>query len=389
MAAPPESYQPRLTVWSHTWRTAVCVLLAVFALLTPDENQTPAWARLPDPKIVLDLVLGVLAFVLMFFRRRWPATIALVCALCSAGSLAAAGPAVLTLVSLATWRRFVPLAAVALVNAVATVVPYGLMGEQPPMNPWFGLGTSVLFTAVLAGWGAYLGSRRELLGTLRERALRAEREQALREERARDHERARIAREMHDVVAHRISQVSMRAGALAYREDLTGEAVREQVGLIQQSANDALRELRGVLGVLRDVDGTPVDAPQPTIADLPALTAGARAEGIPVELISEVTAEVPDALGRAVYRVVQEGLTNAGKHAPGARVTVTLEGGPGEALQVQLANRPPLSRAEPVPGAGLGLVGMRERAELLGGRLEHGPDADGGFRLSARLPWPS
>ncbi len=389
MAVSPVSFQPRLTVWSHTWRTALCLALAALALLAPAEGETLSWGPVLGPALVLDLVLGGVSFVAMFYRRRWPATVALLCALCSTGSLVAAGPAVLTLVSLATWRRFVPLAVVGLVGAVAPVTSSWLSEPDPPVNPWFGLGSSVLFTAVLAGWGAYLGSRRELLGTLRERAERVEREQALREEQARDRERARIAREMHDVVAHRISQVSMRAGALAYREDLAGEQVREQVGLIQRSANEALQELRGVLGVLRNVHGTPVDAPQPTLADLPALVEGARAQGAVVRLSAELTGDVPAALARTVYRVVQEGLTNAGKHAPGARVDVALTGCPGKQLRVRVVNRAPVGRHPTVPGAGLGLVGMRERVQLLGGQLEHGPDAEGGFALQARLPWPS
>ncbi|SDE24414.1 sensor histidine kinase [Auraticoccus monumenti] len=389
MPAPPASFQPRLTVWSHTWRTALCLVLAAVALLAPAEGETLRWGLVAGPALVAELVLGTVSFVAMFYRRRWPATVALLCALCSAGSLAAAGPAALTLVSLATWRRFVPLALVALVGALATVTSSSLSESEPPVNGWIGLGSSLLLSAVLAGWGAYLGSRRELLGTLRERAERAEREQTLREDQARDHERARIAREMHDVVAHRISQVSMRAGALAYRQDLAGEQVREEVGLIQRSANEALQELRGVLGVLRDVDGSPVDAPQPTLTDLPALVQGARAEGTAVRLSTDLVQDVPDPLARTVYRVVQEGLTNAGKHAQGAQVEVALTGRAGKDLQVRVANRAPVSRRPPAPGAGLGLVGMRERVELLGGRLDHGPDAEGGFALEARLPWPS
>ena len=126
-------------------------------------------------------------------------------------------------------------------------------------------------------WGMYIGSRRELLWSLRQRAERAESEQGLRAAQSRSNERERIAREMHDVLAHRISQISMHAGALAFREDLTAEEMRDSAGVIQAKAHEALTDLRGVLGVLRDESGELTHAPLPTYADLPALVDEARA----------------------------------------------------------------------------------------------------------------
>ncbi|MCR8526381.1 histidine kinase dimerization/phosphoacceptor domain-containing protein, partial [Escherichia coli] len=138
-------------------------------------------------------------------------------------------------------------------------------------------------------WGLYLGSRRELLWTLRDRAERAESEQQLRASTARDAERARIAREMHDVLAHRISQVSMHAGALAFREDLTAEQMRTSAAVIQAKANEALTDLRAVLGVLREQEtGRPVEPPQPTYGDIPALVADAREEGMSIEFTDDL-----------------------------------------------------------------------------------------------------
>ena len=246
-------------------------------------------------------------------------------------------------------------------------------------------------TAALLAWGMYIGSRRELLWTLQRRAEDAEHQSVLREEGARVAERARIAREMHDVLAHRISQVSMRAGALAFRTDLPPERLREGIGEVQDQANAALSDLRSVLGVLRDDRGEIADAPQPDFTDLPSMVAEARSHGMQVEYVEDVpaAAEMPVALGRTVYRIVQEGLTNAGKHAPGAVVRVNVSGAPEQGIDVRVVN--PLgfgADRSAVPFSGLGLVGLAERATLRGGRLEHSR-VDRQWVLHGWLPWPA
>jgi signal transduction histidine kinase len=233
-----------------------------------------------------------------------------------------------------------------------------------------------------------VGSRRELLWTLRDRAERAEAEQELRIGKARGDERARIAREMHDVLAHKISQVSMHAGALAFREDLAADEMRGSARVIQQQANEALLELRGVLGVLRDPEtGEPTDTPQPTYDDLACLLSAAREHGMHVEYRSDVPegSAVPQSAGRTVYRIVQEGLTNAAKHAPGTTVHVQVSGSPEDGIDVLVRN-PHGFGASRTPGAGLGLVGLSERAELRGGRLEHRTDGSM-FVLHGWIPW--
>jgi signal transduction histidine kinase len=233
----------------------------------------------------------------------------------------------------------------------------------------------------------YIGSRRELMWTLRARAERAEAEQELRVAQARGTERARIAREMHDVLAHRISQISLHAGALAYRSDLTPEETRASAEVIRDKAHEALTDLRGVLGVLRDATtGERLRAPQPTFADLPRLLDEARESGTRVELEDLVEGgDVPDAAGRTVYRIVQEGITNARKHAPGALVTVRISGGPDDGIEVLLRNPVGFGPSR-TPGAGLGLVGLAERAELRGGRLDHGREGST-FVLRGWIPW--
>jgi signal transduction histidine kinase len=234
----------------------------------------------------------------------------------------------------------------------------------------------------------YVGSRRELIWTLRSRAERAEAEQELRVGQARSTERARIAREMHDVLAHRISQISMHAGALAFRDDLSAEEMRAGVGLIRERSHEALTDLRDVLGVLRDDTGETRSAPQPTYADLACLVAEARDSGMRVELEDLVEGgEPPVGAGRTVYRIVQEGMTNARKHAPGALVTVRVGGCPDDGIEVLMRNRIGFGPTH-TPGAGLGLVGLTERAELRGGRLE-ARRLGSEFVLRGWIPWGS
>ena len=244
--------------------------------------------------------------------------------------------------------------------------------------------------------GFYIGARRELLASLRERAETAEREQALREESARESERTRIAREMHDVLAHHISLVSLHAGALNYRTDLTRQETADAAAIIQSNAQLALAELRQILGVLRsprDGEGhgiTTADPPQPTLRELPALLADSRDAGMKVKLATSNGPLVLDGLSQSIsrdaYRIIQEALTNARKHAAGAPVTVTLQKRDSQ-LQVRVQNPWKPAPVPPSSGSGMGLTGLQERAELAGGILAHGIDPRDGFVVTAALPW--
>lgn len=382
-APTPAPWQPPLTRWGRAWRLAWMLAfsasLTVPALVSLLDDGLWAWA-------VTDLAVGVAAFVLVERRRRWPVPVALALAVAGVVSMASSGPAMLALASVATRRR---LAEVVLVGAVALTAgeAYAVLVPGQGGDPvWLTLLVGVVFIAALSGWGMYIGSRRELLWQLRDRVERAEAEQALRADRARTTERARIAREMHDVLAHRISQISMHAGALAFRDDLPAADLRRGVADIQTRANAALTDLRGVLGVLRDPDsGAALERPQPTYADVPRLVDECRAAGMRVDLADDVREPVPDAAGRTVFRIVQEGLTNAAKHAPGAAVEVRIAGDPERGLDVELTN--PLGFDGPAaPGAGLGLVGLAERAQLSGGTLDT-RRSDGVFTLHGWVPW--
>ena len=254
---------------------------------------------------------------------------------------------------------------------------------------WVNLVFSLVFAFASMATGMYVGSRRELLWTLRDRAERAEAEAGLRLAQARGTERARIAREMHDVLAHRISLVAMHAGALAYRTDLTAEEVRRSAAVIQEKAHEALQDLRQVLGVLRD-DGVGAGAhrPQPTLADVVGLVDEAATAGMQVDHLDTVArvSAVPDHVGRTAYRIVQEGLTNARKHAPGAHVQVRVTGSAAQGVTVRVSNPSRTGHVSSTPGAGLGLVGLAERLGLAGGRLDHRAEG-GSFVLEGWLPW--
>lgn len=378
----PALYQPPQRWYSELWKLLVALVVSAFAWSTVAEQQ------LHDEPVLLwvDVLVGAACFVLAVVRRRAPLLVAVLVTLAGVVSFWSLGPALLVGVSIATRRRWGEIIAVGLVGMVVGQV----MPVVQPLEPepwWVTFTTNLGFTVAMLALGMYIGSRRELIWTLRERAREAEAEQEARVAHARTAERARIAREMHDVLAHRISLVSMHAGALGYRRDLSPDEVGRSAEVIQQNAHQALLDLRHVLGVLRQEEGSTEDhAPQPTLADLPALADEARRAGIEVDLRTSVDGDVPEQVGRTVYRIVQEGVTNARKHSPGARVAVAVTGGPDSGIEVVVSNPAGFSGRPSAPGAGLGLVGLAERAELAGGRLSHGRE-DGSFTLRGWLPW--
>ncbi|HJS94831.1 MAG TPA: histidine kinase [Solirubrobacteraceae bacterium] len=216
---------------------------------------------------------------------------------------------------------------------------------------------------------------------------------------ARAAERRRIAREMHDVLAHRISMVSVHAGALEYHPDVPPEDVAKAAGVIRSSAHAALGELREVINLLRspddradEQDRADVQPPQPTLDDVAHLIDESREAGMRVgfELRLSEPDRVPVLTGRTIYRIVQEGLTNARKHAPGSDVDVDIGQAADGTVTVVVRNQPaPREPAAPTPpGSGTGLIGLAERVALSGGRLDHGPTPHGGYAVNVTLPVP-
>jgi signal transduction histidine kinase len=344
-----------------------------------------------DTLQVLDLAGGMVVCLALWVRRRWPLGTVLATLPFSAFASSSSAAGLILLFTLAVHRR----AAVALtVGALALVfVPVYFQFHADNEAPlWVNMAVAVLASVAVLMWGMFVRARRQLILTLRDRAERAEAEQQLRVEQARQHERARIAREMHDVLAHRISLLSLHAGALEFRPDAPPEEVARAAGVIRSSAHEALNDLREVIGVLREGPGGDApERPQPTLVDLPALIDESRAAGMHVayDWRLDLPAAVPAGTGRNAYRIVQEGLTNARKHALGAAVDVIVAGAPGDGLTIEIRNRLPVGalRVAEIPGAGTGIVGLAERASLAGGRLEHGRTDAGDYRLWAWLPW--
>ncbi|MER8155628.1 histidine kinase [Streptomyces sp. NPDC094472] len=379
---------PRLGWWQQTWRLAAAAAagipfwLSIGVLMRRQTGETGSWFLIGDPLVALGCLTALI------WRRRFPLAVAMAVAIASTASALASGAAFLALVSLSTRRRPVESGVVGLAFVTASQFTGGLYPVQRTSDSWW---LELTFPALTAGIavavGMAIGARRVEVRSLRDRAESAEREQTARAAQARALERNRIAREMHDVLAHRISLVAMQAGVLDHRGDLTAEENRVLVRGIADGSHQALEELRDVLGVLRADPGRP-EPPQPSLERIPDLVADARTSGLDVTFTTTVTGVPSDVVGRTCYRIVQEGLTNAAKHAPGASVRIALEGTAGDTLNVSVHNSAATRATAQPPASGFGLLGLTERVDLAGGELNHHRTPDHGYLLTAQLPWP-
>lgn len=342
--------------WSGIWRLLVAVVVGFFIfafLYSPvlDMDPTAAGTEVFAGLIFLDLLLGLVCFILYPFRHRAPRTMTILLVVFGAFSALGSVAAMMALISLATRRRWGEIALASALFAGSAILAEAvlpLMPGEEPLQPWWLLPLLVVvFTAVLVLTGMYIGGRRQLHRSLEAELASNRRSQQAQLEQARANERTRIAREMHDVLAHRLSLVALHAGALEYRTDLSPEQVAEAAGIVRANAHLAVSELREVLGVLRDPQALSMEpnstTPPPTLAQLGALLAESREAGTPTILEGNPPAatelEALDELSsRTVFRVLQEGLTNARKHAPGQTVHVRLAGDPGGRLTVSLSN---------------------------------------------------
>lgn len=256
------------------------------------------------------------------------------------------------------------------------------------LDPSVGYGSIFLVSGVLGIghlWGRWAQARAGLVAEQERGAVLTE--------------RARIARELHDVVAHHMSLIAVRSETAAYRLHELPPAARAEFGEISEASREALTEMRRLLGVLRAPEEQPLTAPQPALAELEVLVADARAAGTPVTLsVDGTVTDVPDAVGSSAYRIVQEALSNVARHASGARTDVTLHRSRHEltirvrnAVRVDSAGRPMSSQgsAPASAGGGHGLLGMRERVAMLHGSLRAAETDDGGFEVRATLPLES
>ncbi|MEU7851280.1 histidine kinase [Micromonospora parva] len=358
---------------------AVTVTAAVWASSTGDIG-----VRSPLPGVVAFLLAVASGWAAGMIRtRRWPLFLAaavgwLVLAAAAAGVVASyqAG------LRLRGRRLAGYLAGAAVVLAGGVLVGLEMGGTRRITTATSG--NVLILAAGLVGlplvFGLWVRARRDTLAALRDRAERLEREQEARADQVRAEERTRIAREMHDVVAHRVSLMVVHAGALEVTA--ADPATVEAAALIRTTGRQALTDLREVLGVLRQAG--PAVVPERGLDALDELIGESRAAGLRVSRQDEgVPTALPATLGRTAYRVVREALTNVRKHAADAETLVGLRYLP-DGLEVLVRNGPS-EGGTALPGAGQGLLGLRERVELLGGRLEARPE-DGGFLVRALIP---
>ncbi|WP_433293971.1 sensor histidine kinase [Pseudonocardia sp. CA-142604] len=335
---------------------------------------------LTEPAWFFDVeqVVGALGCAAIWLRRRWPVAVAVALAALSAVFELVAGAMLVGLFTVAVHRP--PRTSITVFGlSLITALAYVLLRIESDYDRGLLLMLGVAFQGVATGWGLVIHHHRQLVA-------RAGAEARLLAEQAQHHAREAVAREMHDVLGHRLSLLSVYAGALEYRPGAPPEEVAGAAKVIRESAHQALQDLRAVIGVLRAPVG---ELPQPGLADVQELVDESSRAGMKIELSAPLPQSVPDTTGRTTYRVVQEALTNARKHAPGAEVRVLVAGARGEGLTVEVCNTAPGS-APAVGGgaAGQGLAGLAERVRLAGGHLVHGPTAAGGWRVEARLPWP-
>jgi signal transduction histidine kinase len=359
--------------------------------------------------------LQLLATPVVLAQRRWPIGVAaLVAAVVVAGLVPLAVTSYPLVVRFSTVNLWPPLALSGAVIALrrhapgrraggvwALVAVATVLAARPWQPSWSVTPVGLLHTAVPVLLGMYLAGRWQMLDALRERAEQSERERRLLADRARAEERAHLAAELHDSVAHRVSLMVLQAGAL--RLTSPDQPTRDAAEHLRATGCQALEELRDLLGVLRDpARPDPGDVPGagrddavgkregPVDVGLGELVEQSRAVGFPVTLdeVGDATSLSP-VVRRTVYRIVQEALTNVHKYAPGAGVDVTARYG-GDRVVVRIRNQaaepPAAGIGLPVTGGGTGLLGLRRRVEAIGGALQAGPDDEGGFRLDATMP---
>ncbi|PSL05880.1 signal transduction histidine kinase [Haloactinopolyspora alba] len=351
------------------------------------------------------LIVGGLSLVV---RRRHPVAVFVVNGVISLVYFAAGFPdgpawialfvALYTVTAYGDGRRSLLLS-----GAGIAVFAAGWLVEAADVEPRVAIGWvffRIGLCVVAAALGESVRSRRVIVADAQERAERAERTREEEVRRRVDAERLRIAREVHDTVAHAVAIINVQAGVTAHVLDKRPERARETLVTIEQTSAQALREMRAILGVLRSADDHE-GAPGPSLAQLDEIVTMARDAGLDVELaVGSPAQELPSAVDRAAYRILQESITNTVRHAGPTRVRVSLRYGPTD-LDIRVTDdgrgrgddrdrgddrgRGDDLAAERA-GSGRGIVGMRERCELLGGDLAAGARPDGGFEVRARLP---
>ena len=376
----------RIPVWA--WDVAPAAILGALVVLSQAHGY-----RQDEPAVLLDLA----AVAALFTRRRAP-------------RLVFAGIGTVAFVSLTFRYPAYPEACLAALVALYTVdtrcsrrwslaaSSVALIGNSTATGisqGWVAMSHTVIMTAVLmlALWVICdnVRVRRAYVAGLEERASWVDAQRTAEARRAAEQERARIARELHDVVAHHVAVMGVQAGAARMLNASTDEQTHDLLGSIEEEAHQAMRELRRLLGVLRHGEdappGDPAPTPQPGLGQLDRLIGQVRQAGLPVELrIAGGPVQLPDWVDLSAYRIVQEALTNVLKHAGPAHTEVCLRCDRSSVTLIVTNDAPTPGLVPPQESTGHGLIGMRERVAMADGELRAGPTGAGGFEVFARLP---
>lgn len=377
------------------WRQPVVdVVLIVGAVAFGMFMLIPTAAMHSHLALVIDLVLGIAACVALVARRRLPTQVGAFAVAASAVSAFAAGASLVALFTAAIRVRLVVLVALTAGELVATFCFPLLYPGAGDFSYVAQVTIGSLLNLSVVGWGLMVRAQRNYLRSVEERARDLEAGRDLLAANVRDQERRRIAREMHDALAHRLSLLSVHAGALELRPDLSAEQIRTMAGVIRDTSHHALEDLQDVIGLLRDSasHNASLLTPHPGLDDLESLVTEARRAGTRVELTQDVAADRTNSRDRAaatsIYRIVQEGLTNARKHAPRSPVKVVVRPGVSGEIIVTVSTfldqQPATNR--PIPGTGSGLRGLAERVSLVGGTFTS-TAVGNQFVITGRLPW--
>jgi signal transduction histidine kinase len=369
---------------------ATDIVLTVVAALYAIVNVGPAvHPQIPQWWWPWDIALGVLATASIWWTRRYPLTVGLLLVIPGAVAITATVGVLVSLYRMGLLARILPAFLVTLLQLVVAL-PYHAVVPLPGMSWIVWLIVVPLMYSLSLCIGLLGRARRQLIVGLRESAARDRERYEERLATARRDERERIAREMHDVLAHRVSLISMHAGALEYRATspapLDAEELHRAARVIRENAQGAVEDVRELLGLLRSDDELATGAPQPRLNDLDRLLSDAETAGQRVDFDSDARPErLRETTQRTAYRVVQEALTNARKHAPHAPVTLRLHQDREELTIVASNPLPPGVTLWDLPPSGSGLIGLEERVRVDGGSFRVSVE-EGEFRVRAALP---
>jgi signal transduction histidine kinase len=379
------AWQPLKRHWFALFVAGITVEAAIELIVRHNESDAP------DVSLWIGVPLLVVMILPLFWWRRFrfaaPAAVFVIGSIVSflngllvtftLGSFLAVLAAVFLFGILEDGRQ-------AVTGWVIAMAAAALVTLNDPSQGWSDYLGAVLIISISWLAGFAMGRKLEQASAAQARAERLEREQEAEARAAVAEERARIARELHDVVGHSVSVMTVQASAVRRRLAPDQEQEREALEIVEQTGREALAEMRRLVGVLRRPEEAPALAPQPSLVHLDRLVAQARESGLPVDLrIEGEPTPLPPGVDLTAYRLVQEGLTNAIKHARASKADVVVRYGDGK---VEVSVTDDGSGDGDGGGGGHGLVGMRERVSVYGGDLEAGPRPEGGYSLRARLP---